>query len=257
MCDEGYEFCWMGYCMEAPSCGPGQEVFCNTELDHGMGALECVEKEKPDCNHFLNECSELCNNDVLIAQCWGDPLYAYCKATDGEVFHIHGFSCEHSSCPPDAIDPGCEDGWIHEKDSSDLEPYCYKVLGAEVRDDPQYTSFDQCQQDCNKLGGELASIHSEAENLLIWRNLGYQDSIHIDSINNIPFRKTLIGLKDDKWLDGTDLDYTYFAGEGNSLPETFWDCMFIGGPRFGPLWFTGDCFDDLNKFDCACKKNVQ
>ena len=81
-----------------------------------------VNEEKPDCNYFLNECSELCNYNILIAQCWGDPLYAYCKATDGEVFHIHGFFCEHSSCPPDAIDLGCEDGWIHEKDLSDLEP---------------------------------------------------------------------------------------------------------------------------------------
>ena len=42
---------------------PGQEVFCN-----GMG-LECVKKEQPDCNYFLNKCSELCNNDVLIAHC--------------------------------------------------------------------------------------------------------------------------------------------------------------------------------------------
>ena len=79
-----------------------------------------VEKEQPDCNYFLNECSELCNNDVLIAQCWGDPLYAYCKATDGEVFHIHGFFCEHSSCPPDAIDLGCEDGWILASANKDL-----------------------------------------------------------------------------------------------------------------------------------------
>ena len=142
-----------------------------------------VEKEQPDCNYFLNECSELCNNDVLIAQCWGDPLYAYCKARDGEVFHIHGFSCEHSTCPPDALDLGCEEGWIHGKDSEDLEKYCYKVLGAEVRDDPQYISFDQCQQDCNKLGGKLASIHSEAENTLIWQNLG-------NIYHGPPFRKT-------------------------------------------------------------------
>ena len=61
-----------------------------------------VNEEKPDCNYFLNECSELCNYNVLIAQCWGDPLYAYCKATDGVVYHIPGFTCEHSTCPPDA-----------------------------------------------------------------------------------------------------------------------------------------------------------
>ena len=32
----------------------------------------------------------------------GEPLYAYCKASDGKVFHIPGFVCEHPSCPPDA-----------------------------------------------------------------------------------------------------------------------------------------------------------
>ena len=64
-----------------------------------------------------------------------------------------------------------------------MEKYCYKVLGAEVRDDPQYISFDQCQQDCNKLGGKLASIHSEAENTLIWQNLG-------NIYHGPPFRKT-------------------------------------------------------------------
>ena len=55
-----------------------------------------MDEGKPgDCNYFLNKCSELCNYNVLIAQCWGDPLYAYCKATDGSVFHIPGFTCEH------------------------------------------------------------------------------------------------------------------------------------------------------------------
>ena len=142
---------------------------------------------------------------------------------------------------------GCGDsgeGWI--QGSADFENYCYKILGAEVYDDPQYISFYQCKQDCNKLGGELASIHSEAENSLIYENLG-------DIYHGPPFRKTLIGLKDDKWLDGTYLDFTKWYAE----PETFWDCAFIGGYSTGPFWFTADCFNDQSKFDCACKKNVQ
>ena len=37
-----------------------------------------------------------------MIQCWGRPLYAYCKAADGTVFLIPGFNCEHSTCPDDA-----------------------------------------------------------------------------------------------------------------------------------------------------------
>ena len=41
--------------------------------------------------------------EIEIIQCWGKPLYAYCKATDGTVFHIPGFDCKHSTCPSDTI----------------------------------------------------------------------------------------------------------------------------------------------------------
>jgi len=63
------------------------------------------EEEKPDCNEFMQKCQDLCleeSNGVLEEQCWGEPLYAYCKASDGKVFHIPGFVCEHPTCPPDA-----------------------------------------------------------------------------------------------------------------------------------------------------------
>ena len=154
-----------------------------------------------------------------------------------------------------ALDLGCEEGWIQggSADDVDLQQYCYKILGAEVRDNPQYISFYQCKQECNKLGGKLASIHSQAENMLIYRNLG-------NIYRGPPFRKTLIGLKDEKWLDGTEVDYTCLqqpCTKWNSPPEKFWDCAFIGGYSTGDLWFNGNCFDDVNKFDCACKKNAQ
>ena len=42
------------------------------------------------------------SKEVEIIQCWGKPLYAYCKATDGTVFNIPGFECEHVTCPDDA-----------------------------------------------------------------------------------------------------------------------------------------------------------
>ena len=147
-----------------------------------------------------------------------------------------------------ALDLGCEEGWIQggSADDVDLQQYCYKILGAEVIGDPQYISFYQCKQECNKLGGKLAYIHSEAENALIYQNLG--NTYHGKT------RKTLIGLKDEKRLDGTDLDY---YGWNSPPSEDTGDCVFIGGYSTGPLWFAGNCFDDLSKFDCACKKNAQ
>ena len=63
------------------------------------------EEEKPDCNEFMQKCQDLCleeSNGVLEEQCWGEPLYAYCKASDEKVFHIPGFVCKHPTCPPDA-----------------------------------------------------------------------------------------------------------------------------------------------------------
>ena len=95
--------------------------------------------------------------------------------------------------------------------------------------------------------GEIASIHSEEENLFLYSNLGGLNQ-------GPPFRKTLIGLKNDKWLDGTSI-WNY--NKWNSLPETSWDyCVFFGGYSTGPNWFINDCFDKYNKFDCACKKNA-
>merc|ERR1711894_383816 len=61
--------------------------------------------DHPDCTEFKEECQALCleqSGGVISAQCWGDPLYCYCKASDGTVFHIPGFVCEHPDCPPDA-----------------------------------------------------------------------------------------------------------------------------------------------------------
>ena len=95
MCSNGKEYCW-SVCMEAPSCGSHQQVSCDGHH------LYCVQEEKPDCNYFLKKCSELCNNNVAHAECWGDPLYTLCKATYGKVYYIPGFTCQHSSCPPDA-----------------------------------------------------------------------------------------------------------------------------------------------------------
>ena len=62
-------------------------------------------EDHPDCTIFKEECQALCleqSGGVISAQCWGDPLYCYCKASDGTVFHIDGFVCEHPDCPPDA-----------------------------------------------------------------------------------------------------------------------------------------------------------
>ena len=58
-----------------------------------------------DCKDFKKQCQTLClaqSGGVSSAQCWGNPLYCYCKASDGTVFHIDGFECKNASCPDDA-----------------------------------------------------------------------------------------------------------------------------------------------------------
>jgi len=58
-----------------------------------------------DCQgFFFPECRKRIHGEskeVGLIECWGKPLYAYCKAMDGTVFHIPGFYCEHSTCPTD------------------------------------------------------------------------------------------------------------------------------------------------------------
>jgi len=58
----------------------------------------------PPCSKFLGQCREATKNNqgIAISQCWGKPLYAYCKANDGTTFSIPGYVCQHQTCPSDA-----------------------------------------------------------------------------------------------------------------------------------------------------------
>ena len=59
----------------------------------------------PDCKVFKQKCQALAlekSGGVSSAQCWGNPLYCYCKASDGTVFKIPQFECKHPTCPKDA-----------------------------------------------------------------------------------------------------------------------------------------------------------
>ena len=62
-------------------------------------SLDCQGFFFPECQKRIHAESK----EVERIECWGKPLYAYCKAMDGHVFHIPGFYCEHSTCPTDAI----------------------------------------------------------------------------------------------------------------------------------------------------------
>jgi len=59
----------------------------------------------PDCEQFKAECKDLCLNHnptsdgVWSNQCWGTPLYAECKCSDGKIFNIPGFVCKNPECP--------------------------------------------------------------------------------------------------------------------------------------------------------------
>merc|ERR1712173_49155 len=54
---------------------------------------DCQGTFTPECQRKIKAESK----EVGIIQCWGKPLYAYCKASDGTVFHIPGYDCEHST----------------------------------------------------------------------------------------------------------------------------------------------------------------
>jgi len=59
---------------------------------------DCQGTFSPECQRLIRSASK----EIGINECWGKPLYAYCKATDGTVFPIPGFNCKHSTCPDDA-----------------------------------------------------------------------------------------------------------------------------------------------------------
>jgi len=64
----------------------------------------------PDCEQFKAECEDLCLNQnptsdgVWASECWGTPLYAECKCSDGKIFKIPGFVCKNSECPTEVTD---------------------------------------------------------------------------------------------------------------------------------------------------------
>ena len=66
-------------------------------IKYGLLPTDCQGTFTPECQRKIKADSK----EVGIIQCWGQPLYAYCKATDGTVFHIPGYDCEHSTCSND------------------------------------------------------------------------------------------------------------------------------------------------------------
>ena len=60
--------------------------------------IDCQGTFTPECQKSIKAESK----EIDIIQCWGHPLYAYCKAKDGTVFHIPGFECDHLTCPKDS-----------------------------------------------------------------------------------------------------------------------------------------------------------
>ena len=69
-----------------------------SNVKYGLLPTDCQGTFTPECQRKIKAESK----EVGIIQCWGQPLYAYCKASDGTVFHIPGYDCEHSTCPNDS-----------------------------------------------------------------------------------------------------------------------------------------------------------
>ena len=72
-----------------------QQEISNVKI--GPLPTDCQGTFTPECQKKIKAESK----EIGIIQCWGKPLYAYCKASDGTVFHIPGYDCEHSTCSND------------------------------------------------------------------------------------------------------------------------------------------------------------
>merc|ERR1712115_318448 len=96
----------------------------------------------------------------------------------------------------------CPNGW------SEFESNCYKMSKGRV------SKQDQAQKNCQKEGGHLASIHSEAENNFV-ANLTNGVSIWVGGTYD-PTNQTWM------WVDGSPLTFTGWpddepSGDGNCM----------------------------------------
>ena len=110
-----------------------------------------------------------------------------------------------------------------------------------------------CRKDCVQLGGDLASIHSPAEN-------EYVTSLIRDRARG-GIKQTWIGGRYSKdqakfyWFDQSDWDFDNWSlREPHMSDDENWSCVFLG--RYSAnldKWVDGVCSHHSTIFDCICK----
>merc|ERR1711892_46030 len=130
--------------------------------------------------------------------------------------------------------PQCPDDWTK------WENFCYwKMTGYKNRDD--------CRKDCNAVGGELASIHLQAENDLMIEMMGKHHTTWLGG--------TKVNGKFE-WLDGTEWSYdNWHNGQPNGGDG---DCVYMGLLSSHPeQWHDGHCSTSTTGgYNCMCRNNI-
>ena len=102
---------------------------------------------------------------LLVIQ-WGSwSSWSSCTKTCGQGLKSRTRKCDSQNC---------DDGDISQSEDCNSGPCCPRASGWKGFRDKcyrlltDYKDMNKCRADCQRLGGELASVHSEEENNFIW-----------------------------------------------------------------------------------------
>jgi len=125
----------------------------------------------------------------------------------------------------------CDGDWIENYG------WCYLVL------EHHYPYQEECILDCQRNGGEIASIHSDAENSFILSLLGKQAWLGAA-------RDRDAGHTVYRWIDGSTWEYDHWR---RGHPNRGGNCAYIDDTN--EFWYDIDCeYTGGSGFDCVCKK---
>lgn len=200
--------------------------------EHCSMNSECKFYTYLDDNHpafgFLCLLFDQC--DILVEECEGcvTGTLAECEICTFEDT-VNGI-CDADACEPD---------W------NKFGQSCYKLLD---NNGHHYTTRDACNDDCEKAGGTLTSIHSQKENdfltNLIRPNEKMYTWIGADAV--LDATNTFV------WMDGTEWDYTNWL-EGD--PEGNQRCVWLGFNKEDPGKWIDEVCSLHSGMNCICKQN--
>ena len=238
-CDDGEacteDLCSQGNCEYVEAVGACDDGDVCTEGDHCEDGV-CVAATK-DCTDF-NECTE---DSCMEGQgCHHEPL-SDIDCAEGQGGCIEG-TCVQKS-------PTCPQNWVAAEYGG---LFCYRPFNKEA--DPPLTWL-VAEEFCEAVGGNLVSIHGEAENDFVKGLIAEQ---------NFDNDTTWIGLNDIeleeawKWVDETAVEFLDWSmGQPNNWGGCWWGdcaqhCVAIDDPIIGfGGWNDLECDEE---FKYICKK---